>query len=68
MNDVRWIIKKYMDAKHIGDFKELAKLTGIKYQTLLDHIENPGLFRVFELRNLNDVLQFSSEDLAKLFE
>lgn len=68
MSDVRWIFKKYMDAKRIEDFKALAKLTGIKYQTLLDHIDDPRLFRAFELRELNNVLQFSSEDLLQIIE
>ena len=66
MSDVKWIFKKYMDAKHIEDFRALAKLTGIKYQTLLDHINDPGLFRGFEIKELNNVLQFSSEDLVKI--
>ena len=47
MNDIRWLFRKYMDEKHIVDFKELAKLTGIKYQTLLDHLDRPELFRAF---------------------
>lgn len=55
-----------MDRLHIADFKELANRCGIKYQTLLDHLDRPGLFRMFEIRNINEVLQFSSEDLLRL--
>lgn len=66
MNDIRWLFRKYMDEKHIIDFKELAKLTGIKYQTLLDHLDRPELFRAFEIQRINEILQFSSEDLIKI--
>ena len=60
--DIRFLLKKYMACRQIQDFKELAKLTGIKYQTLLDHLDNPGLFRKYELSEIFNVLQVSSED------
>lgn len=63
MSNVLKIFKKYMAIEGIADFKELSKQSGIKYQTLLDHINDPTLFRVFELQSINDVLHFSSEDL-----
>lgn len=64
--DMRFLLKKYMADQHIDDFKQLAKLTGIKYQTLLDHLDRPDLFRRFELRTIIEVLQISSEDQLKL--
>jgi len=68
MSETRWLFKEHMTAQHIEDFKELAKLTGIKYQTLLDHLADPDLFRVSELKELKRVLQFSSEDLNLIIE
>lgn len=66
MNDIRWLFHKYMVEEHIADFKELAKLSGIKYQTLLDHLDRPELFRTFEIQRINEILHFSSEDLLKI--
>jgi len=66
MSDVLKIFKKYMAVEGIADFKELSKQSGIKYQTLLDHINKPSLFRVFEIQSINDVLHFSSEDLITI--
>lgn len=68
MNDIRWLFHKYMVEEHITDFKELAKLSGIKYQTLLDHLNRPELFRTFEIQRINEILHFSSEDLLKIIE
>ena len=66
MTDLKWLFKVYMNKLHIEDFKALAKMCGIKYQTLLDHLERPELFRLFEIRAINEVLHFSSEDLVKI--
>lgn len=66
LKDIKKIFKRYMNEEDIESFKELAKKTGIDYQTLLDHLARPELFRIFELRALNDVLHFSSEDLLFL--
>lgn len=67
MTELKWIFKDYMNRLHIEDFKQLAKMCGVKYQTLLDHLERPELFRLFEIRAINDVLHFSSEDLIRIF-
>lgn len=67
MTEVKWLFKSYMNKLHIEDFKELSKRCGIKYQTLLDHLERPDLFRLFELQAINEVLHFSSEDLLYIF-
>lgn len=66
MEDIKWLFKKYMNELHIADFKQLAKECGIKYQTLLDHLDNPGQFRLFEIQSINEVLHFSSEDLTRI--
>lgn len=50
----------------IDSFRDLAKETGIDYQTLLDHIARPELFRQWEIKVLDEVLKFSDEDLLKL--
>ena len=50
----------------IDSFRDLAKETGIDYQTLLDHIARPELFRQWEIKVLDKVLKFSDEDLLKL--
>lgn len=63
---VKKIFKRYMNELDIDSFKELARETGIDYQTLLDHLARPELFRIFELRALNEILHFSSEDLLFL--
>jgi hypothetical protein len=64
--EVRFMFKKYMAIEHIETFQKLAKLTGIKYQTLLDHLEEPSLFRKYEIENIHEVLHFSNEDLISL--
>lgn len=69
MSEVKRIVKQYMIARCLDNgFKDLAKMSGIKYQTLLDHMDEPDLLRVSEIRSINEVLQFSSEDLLKIIE
>ena len=63
---MKWLLKEYMSRQHIESFKELASLTGIEYRTLQNHMNNIGQFRVFELAQLDKILHFSDEDLAKL--
>lgn len=52
-----------MDRLCIKDFKSLAKLCGIDYQTFMFRLKDPGTLRVFELREIHKVLQFTPEDL-----
>lgn len=66
LKDVKKLFKRYMLENDIDTFKELAKETGIDYQTLLDHLARPELFRIYELRALHEVLRFSNEDLLFL--
>ena len=50
----------------IDSFIELSKRTGIDYQRLRRRLEDPHSFTVYELLALNDILNFSDEDLLKL--
>lgn len=63
---VKWLIKSYMLGQRIDSIKELANKTGIDYQTLREHIKRPELFRTYEIRTLNEVLNFNDEDLLIL--
>ena len=62
---MEWILREYMNKKHIRSFKELSGLTGIEYRTLLNHIEDVGKFKAYELAALDNVLQLSSDDLLR---
>ena len=62
---MKWLIREYMARKHIEGYLELSKLTGIKLTTLKDRIKNPQNIKGFELMALNEVLEFSDEDLLK---
>lgn len=66
LSDTAWMIKEYMTAAHIISLKDLADDTGIEYRTLMNHINDPGKFRIFELRALDKVLKFRPEDLISL--
>ncbi len=63
---MEWLLKKYMAKVHIDSFSELSKVTGIKYRTLLNHIENGSQWRLFELMALDEVLKFTDDDLLKI--
>lgn len=63
---MKWLLKEYMTKQHIESFSELSRLTGIEYQTLMNHIKSPGQFRIFELKQLDSVLHFKDEDLVNL--
>lgn len=65
-NNLKKLLRRYMVDLDIDSFKDLAKDTGIDYQTLLDHIARPELFRRFEIKALDDVLHFEDEDLLRL--
>lgn len=60
---MKWLLKQYMTKQHIESLMELSKRTGIGYQTLNNHIKNVGEFRAFELRQLDEILHFSDEDM-----
>ena len=62
----KWIVKSYMCISRIPSVKELAKMTGINYQTLKDRLNNPQNLRLFELQALDKVLRFTDDDLNAL--
>ena len=63
---MRWMIQEYMVKKRIRSLSELSRETGIEYRTLLNHINDVGKFRVFEIAALDEVLGFDNEDLLKI--
>ena len=63
---MKWLIKKYMIAAHINSLSELARRSGIQYQTLQNHLKQVSSFRLFEIRLLDDVLHFSDEDMLQI--
>lgn len=66
MTNIKWLFREYLTSNHIENLKTLAKMSGIKYQTLLARMNNPRNFKVFEIDALDNVLHFSPEDLASL--
>ena len=63
---MEWLLRDYMTRKHIRSMSELAKLTGIEYRTLLNHISDVGNFRIHEVIALDNVLGFSDTDLVRI--
>ena len=63
---MRWILRDYMNKKHIESFRELSRQTGIEYRTLMNHISDVGNFRLFEIMALNEILKFTDEDLVRI--
>ena len=63
---MEWLLRDYMTLKHIRSMSELAKLTGIEYRTLLNHISDVGNFRIHEVIALDNVLGFSDTDLVRI--
>lgn len=68
MNKVTKLFKQKLLDKDIENFKDLCKMTGIKYDTMLDHLKRPGMFRAFEIQALNEVLEFKDEELLLLIK
>lgn len=63
---MKWLLKEYMAANHIDNFKELARQTGIKLRTLRRRIDEPSTLLLYEIRALDEVLHFNDEDKLKL--
>lgn len=63
--NIKKLLLRYMIEADIGsNFSELSRATGIDYQTLNTRLKDPGTFRLYELRQLNRILNFSDEDLV----
>lgn len=67
-NETRRLFKRYTLEAYIESFKELAQMAGIEYRTFLQRMENPGLFRAYELKALDDILHFEDADLFQLIK
>jgi len=63
---IKKLLLLYMIEADINNFSELSRQSGIDYQTLNVRIKNPGTFRVYEIRQLDELLHFSDEDLLIL--
>ena len=63
---IKKLFKRYMNEADIDNFSVLSRQSGIDYQTLNVRIKDPGTFRVYEIRQLDELLQFSEEDLLQL--
>lgn len=63
---IKKLFKQYMINADLDSFSELSRQSGIDYQTLNVRIKSPGTFRIYEIRQLNELLQFSDEDLLQL--
>ena len=68
MSATSWMVKTYMTHAHIETFTDLAAETGIEYRTLMNRLDEVGMLRVYEIRQLDDVLHFSSKDLLALIK
>lgn len=66
MNNTRDFFRKLMASVGMWRFQELSKATGIKYDTLMDRLNNPANFRAYELNAICEALNCSSEDLYKI--
>ena len=60
---IKKLLLLYMIEADINNFSELSRQSGIDYQTLNVRIKNPGTFRVYEIRQLDELLHFTDEDL-----
>ena len=61
--NIKKLLLRYMIEEDINNFSELSRMSGIDYQTLNVRIKNPGTFRVYEIRQLDELLHFTEEDL-----
>ena len=66
--NIKKLLLLYMIEADISNFSELSRQTGIDYQTLNVRVKNPGTFRVYEIRQLDELLHFSDEDLLLLIK
>lgn len=67
-NETKRLFKRYLLDKYIDSLKELSDMAGIEYRTFLLRMENPALFRAYELKALDEILNFTTEDLVFLIK
>jgi len=65
-NDTKRLFKRYMLDKYIDSLKELSDMAGIEYRTFLIRMDNPESFRGYELKALDNILNFATDDLVNL--
>jgi len=51
---------------YIDSLRELSAMAGIEYRTFLMRMENPDNFRSYELKELDKILHFATDDLIFL--
>ena len=66
--NIKKLLHLYMIEADINNFSELSRQSGIEYQTLNVRVKNPGTFRIYELRRLDELLHFDDEDLITLIK
>lgn len=66
MEDFRWLIKRQMAECHISSCPDLCSKVGINYRTLRERFNNSGSVRLYELRELDKILNFTDEQLLQL--
>lgn len=62
------LFRRYMNEADIDSFLELARISGVEYQTLNVRLKNPETFRIYEIQILNKLLHFEEADLLKLLK
>lgn len=62
------MFRRYMIEADIDSFLELAKISGMEYQTLNVRLKSPETFRIYEIQILNKLLHFTEEDLLQLIK
>lgn len=60
------MLKKKMIDASLDSFKELAKAIGMKYDTFLVRLKDPGSFRAYEIRMLGEVLSLSDDEILQI--
>ena len=65
-NDTRRMFKRYIIDRYIDSLNELADMAGIEYRTFLMRMDNPAMFRAYELKALDEILKFKPDDLIFL--
>lgn len=63
---MRFLLLKYMGINKIATFGELMKLAGFKSTNFKHKLNHPEELRVYEIRALDEILHFSTEDLVML--
>lgn len=68
MEYFNWLIKELSAKAHIKNQRELSKKTGINYWTLRDRIDKPGKLQISELIALDEILNFTDEQLLTFYQ